>query len=346
MGFGEGVEKAGDFARQAIELMNSYDVPPAPPNYEVWYSYVSERFPDLKTELDQIMSGNQEFDGSRNADLYQTFIGHTDEGVLVKETGDQVQFQVKELLQALAGASGDISGFGAAIKTSLESFVADKTTAGIETFVQTMILETRRVQASNSELQQQLSLSAEKINALQQNLIKAEQEGYTDSLTGIANRKKLDVTLSAEMAAARKKGTTLCFVVGDVDHFKKFNDTYGHTVGDQVLKLVARALHDNVKGSDLAARYGGEEFALVLPNTDIKNAFGLVEDIRETIGSKRIRNTQKGLDFGSVTLSLGLAQYQPGEAACTLIERADTALYKAKSNGRNRTELGDISAKA
>jgi len=337
MGFGEGVEKAGDYAKQAIELMNSHDVPAAPPNYAVWYSYVSERFPDLKSELDQIIKGEQSFDGSRNAALYETFIGHDRESALIQQTGDLVNAQVQELLRALGDASGDISGFGDAVKSSLKTFTEDKTTGGIETFVQSMILETRRIQETNTELQEQLNLSAEKISALQQNLEKAEEESYTDALTGIANRKKLDATLVTAMAEAEKSGSSLCFAVGDIDKFKLFNDTYGHTVGDQVLKLVARALHDNVKGNDLAARYGGEEFALVLPNTNMENAFSLLETIRKAIGSRRIRNTKKGVDFGSVTLSLGLAKYQPGEAASTLIERADIALYSAKAGGRNCT---------
>ncbi|PCI63429.1 MAG: GGDEF domain-containing protein [Kordiimonadales bacterium] len=341
MSFGDGIEKAGSYASQAFELMKTHDVPAAPPNFEVWYSYVSERFPDLKKTLDQMIDGDGSFDGMKNADLYETFIGHMDEKALVQETGGEIQNQVKEMLMALGGASDKIKGFSASIATNLETFSDDQSLGGIEQFVQNMMLETRRIQKSNELLQSQLNQSSEKISALQNNLEKAEQESYIDALTGIANRKKFDVTLRAEMQAAAKSGEPLCLALGDIDLFKKFNDSFGHQVGDQVLKLVAMSLHDNVKGSDLAARYGGEEFALILPNTKLQDAYGLVESIRETIGSRRVRNRQKGIDYGAVTLSLGLAEYKAGEAGADLVGRADAALYDAKDAGRNQTIMAD-----
>ena len=341
MSFGDGIEKAGSLANQAFELMKTHDVPAAPPNFEVWYSYVSERFPDLKKTLDQMIDGEGSFDGVKNADLYETFIGHLDEKILVQETGGEIQSQVKEMLLALGGASAQIKGFSASIATNLETFSSDQSLGGIEQFVQNMMLETRRIQKSNELLQNQLNQSSEKISALQNNLEKAEQESYTDALTGIANRKKFDVTLRSAMRAAAKAGEPLCLALGDIDLFKKFNDSFGHQVGDQVLKLVAKSLHDNVKGGDLAARYGGEEFALILPNTKLQDAFGLVESIRETIGSRRVRNRQKGIDYGAVTLSLGLAEFRIGEAGGDLIGRADAALYDAKDAGRNQTIMAD-----
>jgi len=337
MGFGDGVEKAGVLAKRAIDLMNSHQVPAAPPNYAVWYSYVSERFPDLKKTLDQAIEGKATFDGGQNEKLYETFIGTMQEGLLLKDTGEEMQTQVQQVLQALGGAADEMAGVSTSIKTNLDGFSKDNGLVGIETFVQSMMAETRRIQESNAQLQDRLNKSSEKISELQENLKKAEEDTYTDALTGIGNRRKFDVTLIAEIANARERQTPLCLVVADIDRFKKFNDAYGHTVGDQVLKLVARALHENVKGSDLAARYGGEEFALVLPNTTMDDAFGLVETIRETIGSRHIKNKQKGMDYGSVTLSLGLAMYRGEEAASDFIERADNALYRAKSGGRNMT---------
>jgi diguanylate cyclase len=337
VGFADGVEKAGGYAKQAIDLMNSHDVPPAPPNFAVWYNYVSERFPDLKKTLDQAIQDEKAFDGNQNENLYETFIGHSQEGILLQDAGEEIKEQVQSLLQALGGASSEIDGVSTSIKSNLNSFSAASSLGNIEAFVQNMLQQTRRIQDTNAQLQAQLSQSSDKISALQENLKKAEEESYRDALTNIANRKKFDVTLLAEIADAQKRGSTLCLAIGDIDLFKKFNDNYGHQVGDQVLKLVARALHDNVKGGDLAARYGGEEFALILPATSIDNAFSLVESIRETIGSRHIRNKQKDIDFGSVTLSLGLAQYRTGEAACDFISRADNALYKAKTSGRNKT---------
>lgn len=341
MSFGDCTDKTSEIAKQTLELMDQQGVPAAPSNYAIWYNYVSERFPDLKKTLDHMIASNEAFDGARNEDLYETFLGHTQEGILLQDAGVEIRREVGNVIDMIDGASGQYSGFNQSIRTNLDTFATDKSVGGIEAFVQGMLMETRRMQDMNKQLQQQLMNSSDKIADLQESLEQAQQESYTDSLTGIANRKKFDVTLLAEMADAKKSGNPLCLVIGDIDHFKKFNDTFGHQVGDQVLKLVGRALHENVKGGDLAARYGGEEFAVILPNTPVDAAFGLVENIRNTIATRRIRNRQKGQDFGSVTLSLGIALYRKGEAAAEFVERADAALYKAKDNGRNQTMRAD-----
>jgi len=337
MSFGDGADKAGEYAKKALELMDQQGVPAAPPNYAIWYNYVTDRFPDLKETLDHMIEAGEAFDGTRNEALYETYLGYAQEGVLLQDAGVELRREVSNVMDMLDSANGEFSGFDASVRNTINSFAGDKSTGGIEAFVQNMLMETRRMQEANAVLQEQLAKSSEKIADLQENLNKAQEESYTDSLTGIANRKKFDVTLVAEMAEAKNSGKPLCLAIGDIDSFKKFNDTYGHQIGDQVLKLVARALHENVKGGDLAARYGGEEFALILPDTSMDHAFGLVESIRETISSRRITNRQKGEDYGAVTLSLGLAEYYRGEAATDFLDRADAALYEAKDTGRNKT---------
>ena len=122
----------------------------------------------------------------------------------------------------------------------------------------------------------------------------------------------------------------------DVDHFKKFNDSYGHLTGDQVLRLVAMSVKQNVKGQDIAARYGGEEFAVVLPNTVLRAAITVADHIRRAVMTKELMKRSTGEHLGRVTISIGVATLQPNDTAQSLIERADGCLYAAKHNGRNR----------
>ena len=125
-------------------------------------------------------------------------------------------------------------------------------------------------------------------------------------------------------------------MLADIDHFKTFNDTFGHLIGDQVLRLVALALKDNVKGRDIAARYGGEEFAVILPETSLRQATTVGEHIRRAVMGKELMKRSTGENLGRITVSVGVASLHRGESVAALIERADNCLYAAKRNGRNR----------
>ena len=130
----------------------------------------------------------------------------------------------------------------------------------------------------------------------------------------------------------------------DVDFFKKFNDEYGHQIGDMVLRLVARTIAECVRGRDFVARYGGEEFVVLLPRTGLEGAFAVAENIRNTVASKRLARKSTGESLGMVTLSFAVAQFKPGETLEDFVTRADTGLYKAKKRGRNRVESAEPTA--
>jgi diguanylate cyclase (GGDEF)-like protein len=149
-------------------------------------------------------------------------------------------------------------------------------------------------------------------------------------LTGIANHRAFQEFLQQHFHEARRYRQPLTLALIDVDHFKQFNDAFGHQAGDEVLKRVARILRENVRQADFVARYGGEEFAIVFPSTDIESAMQVAERLRQAI-------EQAEWEHRPVTASFGVASLQPGmEAPRELIEAADSALYQAKAAGRNR----------
>jgi diguanylate cyclase len=131
----------------------------------------------------------------------------------------------------------------------------------------------------------------------------------------------------------------------DIDHFKKFNDSYGHLTGDQVLRLVAISVKQNVKGQDVAARYGGEEFAIVLPNTALRQAITVADHIRRAVMNKELMKRSTGEHLGRVTISIGVATLCASDNPQSLIERADVCLYAAKRSGRNRV-IGEADPEA
>jgi diguanylate cyclase len=152
----------------------------------------------------------------------------------------------------------------------------------------------------------------------------------------LANRKHFDKSIERALALAETTGEPFTLMLTDIDHFKKFNDTFGHQTGDQVLRLVALAVKQNVKGQDIACRYGGEEFAVILPRTLLKPALTVAEHIREAVMAKELVKRSTGENLGRITISIGVSSWQEGDTAQSMIERADSALYFAKRSGRNR----------
>jgi diguanylate cyclase (GGDEF)-like protein len=162
-----------------------------------------------------------------------------------------------------------------------------------------------------------------------------EEMATTDGLTSLPNHRTFQARCSEMLARAERHGKPVSIILTDIDKFKSVNDTYGHPVGDAVLRRVARVLADQVRKVDLVARYGGEEFAMVLEETDGEGARLLCERVRQEIAAQVMSSDQGPF---RVTLSLGVASYPAdGSEKQLLIERADQALYAAKEGGRNRT---------
>ena len=194
----------------------------------------------------------------------------------------------------------------------------------------------KEMEHSNQQLEARLSASKQEINELQTNLETVRNESLIDPLTQLYNRKHFDDALAQAIEDAHVKDEPLSLMMTDIDHFKAFNDNFGHLTGDQVLRLVALAVKQNVKGQDTAARYGGEEFAVVLPNTVLRSAITVGDHIRRAVMTKELMKRSTGEHLGRVTVSIGVATLHKGDTAPSLIERADTCLYTAKRHGRNR----------
>jgi diguanylate cyclase len=206
----------------------------------------------------------------------------------------------------------------------------------VKTIVQSLTKSTREMRETNTALRDRLRLSKSEISDLQQSLEAIRAESLTDPLTGLGNRKYFDRSIDVAVENALASGEPLSLLMFDIDHFKSFNDSYGHLTGDQVLRLVGMSLKQTIKGQDITARYGGEEFAVVLPNTALRQALTVADHIRRAVMAKELKKKSTGEILGRVTISVGVSMLKPGDDTDSLIERADACLYAAKRNGRNR----------
>lgn len=156
-------------------------------------------------------------------------------------------------------------------------------------------------------------------------------QSFTDPLTGLGNRRRLDQVLNLEIGRARRTGEKLCVAMGDLDHFKRVNDTYGHDAGDKVLITFSEMLIEHMRPTDILARFGGEEFIILMPHTDLQSGVSAVDRFRNKFSETLVEPLPS-----PVTVSFGLAELTTDEDAEALLRHADEALYKAKNQGRNR----------
>jgi len=165
---------------------------------------------------------------------------------------------------------------------------------------------------------------------------KLEKLANVDPLTGLLNRRAILNKLEESIKHSRRYETNLSVIMLDIDHFKEINDSWGHFVGDHVLKRIALFLQRKIRDTDVAGRLGGDEFLIVLPKAIMSPALTAAERIRENLANTKMRNLIG--DVFSITVSQGVASYKPGDSVSSLVSRADAAMYRAKQNGRNRVE--------
>jgi diguanylate cyclase len=209
----------------------------------------------------------------------------------------------------------------------------------VRTIISYLMVENDKMRNRTADLQVNLENSQRQIERLKSNLADAEEQGLSDPLTGLRNRRSFDIMLASQVASARNSTQPLCLIIADIDHFKSINDRYGHPTGDEVLKWFAKILSSNVKGRDTVARYGGEEFAIIMPQTTIENAATIAGQIKTQLGSQYWQKPGAPNTMLRVTSSFGVAQLTSGEGTSGLIARADAKLYEAKAAGRNRVAV-------
>lgn len=254
-----------------------------------------------------------------------------------KELDDEMSSVMSLLKQHL-----DLSGsHSESLSQAGESLLASTSPEGIRAIIQFLVSENKKVQNEVNELNGRLLQSQQQIDKLRISLSDSHRLGMLDAVTSLKNRHWLEIHLPKEVSAAIVAREPLSIIMADVDHFKRINDSFGHAVGDEILRRFAELLSKNIKGRDTAARYGGEEFIVVLPQTRLSGAKNLGEQIRSELESKKWMHHRTGQPIGKVTASFGIAELRQGEDCDDFLDRVDSKLYEAKAAGRNCVIVDD-----
>ena len=332
--FTEDASTAAAFLRKAVPKMIEHNIVPNPFNFTLWYSYYTERFPELNRELDYILDRFKTCPPEMSETLLLKYIIKKDD--TEHKDRDAFQIAIDALLEDLSENIGQAAAQSNIYLSALGDNVAGLSDANLdESHVQILGELTENANSLcqlNDALQVKMSSAQTEIESLKKQLQESVEEANTDALTGLSNRRLFESVY--QKFVEEEAELEISLIMMDIDKFKVFNDTHGHLMGDQVLKLVGRLLKAECKKPIIPVR-----FALLCLGVNVQEAKEVAEKLRTRLSSIALSNKRTGEKISPVTASFGVAFSKDIELLPELIDRADKALYQAKENGRNRVQV-------
>ncbi|GGB03153.1 diguanylate cyclase [Agarivorans gilvus] len=316
--------------------MMKHQIPATPNNYALWYLYVDDQNPELTAAIDEVINQYNTVPSTSSEQLYRNHIAKQNE-LDIEDTRLCLEAMATELSQTMFDTGSNASAFQSSIENNFarlhrieEDGMPFDQVMGV---VRSLIDDAASIRQNTDFFHAQLDKAKAEIENLKSQLKETAKDALFDALTGILNRRAFEADFKA-LLDSQPQG--LCLILGDIDHFKVFNDNYGHLLGDQVLKIVAKRLNESCRDGIRAYRVGGEEFAIICPKSNLRTARHLAESIRRAVEKLSIKDRRSQQTIDNITCSFGIAEYNPVSQSIALIEAADKQLYEAKRLGRNR----------
>ena len=330
------LSEAIQYLKLTLPEMSKRKIATTPENYAVWYEFTVGKNLGLKTHIADLDKRQADYTDEINAGLYEKYILCASDQAEINKLKDNVRRIISELLDNLSTEGEQLSSFSDTLHHFSQQIQEASTAEALQEMIKELLIETRKREEATVELRQSVSTMASDIKDLRLEMERLNEEANTDTLTRVKNRRAFEIELDKAMLASTREMNTLCVIMLDIDHFKSFNDQFGHTIGDKVLRYVANSLMQTIRGNDTLARVGGEEFAIILPETEYEGALAVAENCRDKIARQPLSDSKANKKLGSLTISAGVGQYRPRESSEDLLRRADACLYQSKREGRDR----------
>ncbi len=331
-------------AHRAVDAMQEAGVWPTPLNFELWLHYLSAPDSPLSQEMARLLASGAPFTDTTAEMLAAEFLPRSRLSEEIRDAGAVLNRELAAVAAAIDKARESQADYGDTLAQAADRMASAPDTDSLGVIVTSLSDATRRIRRHTSALERRLESSNREVVKLRDHLEQVRRDAMTDALTNLANRKAFDEQLQRMCDEAEADGTPIGLALIDIDHFKRFNDTWGHQTGDQVLRYVASVLARIARAPRIAARYGGEEFAVIFPRETAGAVEAALNAAREEIASRSLRRRSTNDDLGAVTISVGFALRHSGETASQFLGRADEALYASKRTGRNRVTNAELAA--
>lgn len=337
-------EKAQRIFIQLIDVFEEQSINPTPLNYYIWYQYYKGDNPKFRQEMDAALHDPFGYNDRLGRRLFDEYFQESEAETEFDRAFKRLINLVVQKMNVWSDRLEEHTKQLDQCATSLNSDDIDA--AKLKELTNSVLNTASSMKKSSEEFQKEMMDSNEEILRLRKELIEARAETLTDELTEIGNRKAFNNAIK-DLVEADHEPHSIFLILTDIDHFKRFNDTFGHLVGDSVLRYFSNIMKKSKGDNETICRYGGEEFAILLSNTDADTAVARAETVRQALEQSKLKQKESDKTLGTITASFGVACYQAGETIDDWIKRADDALYKAKNNGRNQVLLAkDLEAAA
>jgi len=326
-------EQNSHFLRQILQFISVHKIIPTPLNYAVYYEYISGSNKALSAAIDSFIKQKRPLNTEVSTKLYNKFIFDGS-----YETFDKLNQDLESLIDStkasVAETSQKASDAGESFEEQAISIASANNAEDLKNVITNAVSDAKDLAAISKSLQIELDTAKQEMEQLRTELVKVKVSASTDALTGLLNRGAFDKALNNLIEEPDPSDS--CLSILDLDHFKKVNDSHGHLIGDNVLKITAKLLKKYADPHHHVARYGGEELAIVMPSTSLSKAVKISNQIREALANSRLKKKNGSESIGKITVSIGISHLKQGDTAEDLIMRADNALYQAKETGRNK----------
>ncbi|HRH79736.1 MAG TPA: GGDEF domain-containing protein [Thiobacillaceae bacterium] len=334
------LETAESCAQQAMALLHSHRLPPMPVNYAVAFEYHAGAGGELHKLLDAQLQNGKALDEYLLRDIYERHVA-SDRVRQFNTMRNDMQGILQTLMQTIGTADSHAEAYRERLEHNIGLLDDENGSHTLKEIASDLLEAAIIAKRDNQSLQANLEATRQEAEQLRDELEQHRRDALIDPLTGLFNRRALEQHLESLWPESEER--PLAVLLLDIDHFKRINDTYGHAVGDVVIRHVADTMRKCIRGEDVAVRYGGEEFMVLLPSTPLDGAVKVAEAIRTRIEALRLTRKHDNLTLDPFTISLGVAMRAPEDDHESLFERADQALYQSKTGGRNRVTVSGVS---